>query len=186
MQVERNLWPAKVGKAGVGQLIFVDESGITTEMTRRYGRVQGGQRLNDSTPARWRTLTVLGAVRLSGWTAAMTVEASTDADVFKAFLEHVLCPQLRPGDVVVMDNLAAHKVDGVREFIEAAGATLLYLPPYSPDFNPIEKCWAQIKQHLRRLKARTITALDHALEDVLKLITPDQISAYFRCCGYAC
>jgi transposase len=186
VQVERAKWPASVGSVDVSQLIFVDESGITTEMTRRYGRVEGGQRLNDSTPARWRTLTVLGAVRLGGWAASMTIEASTDADVFKAFLEHVLCPQLKPGDVVVLDNLAAHKVDGVRQLLNQVGADLLYLPPYSPDFNPIEKCWAQIKQHLRRIKARTITALDQALDAALAMITRDQISGYFRHCGYAC
>jgi hypothetical protein len=105
------------------RLIFLDESGVTTDMTRRYGRVLGGVRVSEGTPAgHWTTLTVLGAVSLSGWVATMTIEAATDGDVFRAYLEHVLCPQLKPGRIVVMDNLAAHKVDGVRELIEMTGA----------------------------------------------------------------
>src|SRR5665213_587973 len=123
-------------------------------MTRRYGRALYGARVDEGVPAgHWRTLTVLGAVSLSGWVAVMSVEAATDGDVFLAYLEHVLCPQLQPGQLVVMDNLGAHKVDGVRELIEQTGASLCYLPPYSPDFNPIEKCWAQMKQKLRSLKS---------------------------------
>ena len=114
----------------------------------------------------------------------MTVEAATDTDVFQAFLDHVLCPALKPGDVVVMDNLAAHKVAGVGEKIRATGARLLYLPPYSPDFNPIEKCWAQLKQYLRAAKARTIPALEQALAVALTALTPDQAAACFRHCGY--
>jgi DDE superfamily endonuclease len=98
-----------VAEIDAQQFIFVDERGITTEMTRRYGRVVGGQRLNDSTPASWRSLTILGAVGLRGWQAMITIEAATDTDVFQAFLDQVLCPKLKPGDVVVMDNLAANK-----------------------------------------------------------------------------
>ena len=167
------------------QLIFLDESGVTTEMTRRYGRTLGGQRVPDAVPAgHWRTLTLLGAVSVSGWVATMTIEAPTDRDVFLAYLEQVLCPQLRPEHCVVMDNLAAHKVTGVRELIEATGARLLYLPPYSPDFNPIEKCWAQVKQHLRAAKARSLSALEHAVTTALTALTTDQAKAYFKLCGY--
>ena len=127
-------------------------------MTRHYGRAQRGQRVGERTPCgHWRTLTVLGAIRASGWVATMTIEAPTDGEGFLAYLEQVLCPQLQAGDVVVMDNLAAHKVEGVRELIAARGAQLLYLPPYSPDFNPIEKCWAKIKQLLRGAKARSLS-----------------------------
>jgi transposase len=101
-------------------------------MTRRWGRTLGGARVHDAVPAgHWRTLTLLGAISVSGWVATMTIEAPTDGDVFLAFLEHVLCPQLRPTHIVVMDNLTAHKVEGVRELIQATGARLLYLPPYS-------------------------------------------------------
>lgn len=153
-------------------------------MTRRYGRAEGGQRLNDSTPAKWRTVTLLGAVGIKGWVATMAIEAATDTDVFLAFLDHALCPQLKPGDVVVMDNLSAHKVDGVRDRITSAGAELLYLPPYSPEFNPIEKCWSQLKQHLRAAKARTVEALDAALDRALAMLTPFQAEAYFGHCGY--
>lgn len=142
-QARRFQWWKQAGRIDPERLIFLDESGITTEMTRRYGRGPGGERVREATPGgHWRTLTVLGAIRASGWVGVMTIEAATDGDVFLAYLDQVLCPQLRPGDVVVMDNLSAHKVDGVRARLQAEGAHLLYLPPYSPDFNPIEKCWA--------------------------------------------
>jgi transposase len=154
-------------------------------MTRRYGRALHGFRVDEGVPAgRWRTLTVLGAVSLSGWVAVMSVEAATDGDVFLAYLEHVLCPQLKPGQLVVMDNLGAHKVDGVRELIEHTGASLCYLPPYSPDFNPIEKCWAQMKQKLRALKARSVITLQPALAEALATLTPQNAVNYFRHAGY--
>jgi len=114
----------------------------------------------------------------------MTVEAATDGDVFVAFLEQVLCPQLRPGDVVVLDNLGAHKVAGVRELITPTGAEWRYLPPYSPDCNPIEQCWSKIKQALRTAKARTVGALEAAVDQALASVTPQNIQACFRHCGY--
>lgn len=155
-------------------------------MTRRYGRAWRGQRVREGTPGgHWRTLTVLGAIRSSGWVACLTIEAATDGDIFLAYLEQVLCPQLQPGDVVVMDNLGAHKVDGVRALLDARQAQLLYLPPYSPDFNPIEKCWAQIKQRLRAAKARSLSLLEQHLSQALSIVTPQNIQAYFRHCGYA-
>jgi len=154
-------------------------------MTRRYGRALHGARVDEGVPAgRWRTLTVLGAVAISGWVAVMSVEAATDGDVFLAYLEHVLCPQLKPGQLVVMDNLGAHKVDGDRQLIEQTGAFLCYLPPYSPDFNPIEKCWAQMKQKLRALKARSVITLQPALREALATLTPQNAANYFRHCGY--
>lgn len=167
------------------RLIFLDESGVTTEMTRRYGRAVGGARVREGTPAgHWKALTVLGAVSLSGWVATMTIEASTDGDVFRAYLEHVLCPQLKAGQIVVMDNLSAHKVSGVRELIEATGAEPRYLPPYSPDFNPIEKCWSQVKQALRTAKARTLETLEQAMTEALATVTPQNAANCFRHCGY--
>jgi transposase len=154
-------------------------------MTRSYGGALNGARVDEAVPAgRWRTLTVLGAVSVSGWVATMSIEAPTDGDVFLAYLEHVLCPQLKPGQLVVMDNLGAHKVDGVRQLIEQAGAALCYLPPYSPDFNPIEKCWAQIKQKLRALKARSVAALQQALPEALSTVSSQNAANYFRHCGY--
>ncbi|HEY6252784.1 MAG TPA: IS630 family transposase [Candidatus Angelobacter sp.] len=182
---QRSEWRQNCQQIDAANLIFLDESGVTTEMTRRWGRIVGGGRVHDAVPAgRWRILTLLGAVSPSGWVATMTIEASTDRDVFLAYWEQVLCPHLRPGHCVVMDNLPAHRVAGVRERIEATGARLLYLPPYSPDFNPIEKCWAQVKQHLRAAKARSLFTLEHAVTTALGALTSDQARAYFRHCGY--
>ena len=130
--------------------MFLDESGASTQMTRNYGRALRGERVREGTPnSHWRTVTMLAALTRRGLRSPMTIESATDGDVFLAYLEQVLCPQLLPGQVVIMDNLAAHKVAGVRAFIEGAGARLLYLPPYSPDFNPIEQAWSKIKQLLR-------------------------------------
>src|SRR5271157_4417604 len=137
-------------------------------------RALGGARVQESAPeGDWKILTILGAMSTRGIIAAMTVEAATDREIFLTYLDQVLCPQLRPGDVVVMDNLSSHKVKGVRERIEAAGAKLLYLPPYSPDLNPIEKAWAKLKQLLRAAKARTKEVLDQAITDLLPQITHD-------------
>ena len=112
----------------------------------------------------------------------MTIEEATDADIFLAFVEQVLCPALKQGDLVVMDNLSSHKVPAVRARIESAGARLLYLPPYSPDLNPIEKAWAKLKQLLRSAQARTKDALEQTIADSLKLITADNAKAWFRLC----
>ena len=154
-------------------------------MTRLWGRAERGQRILEATPqGHWKVLTILGALSLRGLVASMTVESATDGDVFLAYLEQVLCPKLQAGDLVVMDNLSAHKVAGVRQFIEARGAELLYLPPYSPDFNPIEKAWSKLKQLLRAAKARTTEALEVAVAAVLQIITADNATAWFRHCGY--
>ena len=150
-------------------------------MTRLYGRAPAGQRVHEGTPqSHWQVVTLIGALRLSGMVAPMTVEAATDGEVFLAYVEHFLCPALRPEDVVVMDNLSAHKVDGVRALIETVGAKLLYLPPYSPDLNPIEKAWSKIKQILRAIKARSTETLDQAITEALLLITADNAKAWFR------
>jgi transposase len=162
-------------------LIFLDESGVSTQMTRRYARAPRGVRVHESTPkGNWKILTILGAMSLRGMIATMTIEAATDADIFLAYLDQILCPALRPGDVVVMDNLSSHKVAGVRERIEVAGAELLYLPPYSPDLNPIEKAWAKLKQLLRTAKARTAEALEQAIAELLPAIRPQDAKAWFR------
>jgi transposase len=154
-------------------------------MTRQWGRAPKGERICEATPqGRWEVLTTLGAMSLRGIDAAMTVESATDGEVFKAYVEQVLCPKLRPGDVVILDNLSAHKVPGICEPIQARGAQLLYLPPYSPDLNPIEKAWSKFKKFLRDAKARTKEALDQAVTDALKTITADNAAAWFRHCGY--
>jgi len=166
------------------RLLFLDESGITTTMTRLYGRAAAGQRVHEATPqSHWTVVTLIGALRVSGMVAPMTVEAATDGEIFLAYVEHFLCPELRPEDVVVMDNLSAHKVDGVRQLIEATGARLLYLPPYSPDLNPIEKAWSKIKQILRAIKARSTETLDQAITEALFNITADNARAWFKLCN---
>ncbi len=150
-------------------------------MTKRYGRAPKGRRVVEATPeGNWKILTILGAMSLDGMIATMTVEAATDAEIFLAYLDHVLCPALRPDDVVVMDNLSSHKVAGVRERIEAVGASVLYLPPYSPDLNPIEKAWAKLRQKLRAAKARTAQALDKAITELLPTIRTQDALAWFR------
>ncbi|MCL2660504.1 MAG: IS630 family transposase [Acidobacteriaceae bacterium] len=163
------------------KLIFLDESGVSTEMTRLYARCRGGGRIAEGTPnGRWKILTILGALSLGGMIATMTIEEATDGDIFDAYLEQVLCPQLKEGDVVVMDNLSSHRLATVRERIEKCKAKLLYLPPYSPDLNPIEKAWSKLKQELRSVKARTKEALDKAISELLPSITTEDAEAWFR------
>ena len=150
-------------------------------MTRLYARSTGGKRIHETTPGgHWKIMTILGAMSLSGMVATMTIEEPTDSDIFLAYVEHLLYPVLKPGDVVVMDNLSAHKAPAVREWIEKADAELLYLPPYSPDLNPIEKAWAKLKQLLCAAKARSKEALDQAITEALPLITPGNAKAWFR------
>lgn len=154
-------------------------------MTRRYGRAPGNQRVGEAVPhGHWRTVTMLAALTVDGLQAPMTIESPTDGDIFIAYLEQVLCPRLRPGQIVILDNLAAHKVDGVERLVEATGAHLLYLPPYSPDFNPIEQAWSKIKQLLRAARARTLEALETAIAEALAAITPNNARAWFAHCGY--
>ena len=163
------------------RLIYLDESGVTTQMTRLYARSRDGARIHEAAPqGHWKILTILGAIGTRGMIAAMTIEEATDADIFLAYLDHCLCPKLRPGDVVVMDNLSSHKVKGVRQKIEAKGAELLYLPPYSPDLNPIEKAWAKLKILLRSAKARTKEALEEAISELLPQLSPGNAEAWFR------
>lgn len=185
MQQQRQSFQQKIGEIEDWQWVFVDETWFNTQMSRYWGWTEKGERVAEAIPAgHWRSFTLLGAITCSGLLASMTVEASTDTDVFLAFLDQVLCPQLRAGHIVVMDKLSAHKVAAVRAKIEAVGAQLLYLPPYSPDFNPIEKCWAKIKQILRSLKARTAEALDEAITQALACITAENARGWFQHCGY--
>jgi transposase len=154
-------------------------------MTRLYARGTGGRRIHEATPGgHWKILTILGAMSLSGMVATMTIEEPTDTDIFLTYVEHLLYPVLKPGDVVVMDNLSAHKAPAVREWIEKVGAEVLYLPPYSPDLNPIEKAWAKLKQLLREVKARSKETLDQAITELLPSITPDNAKAWFRLARY--
>ena len=165
--------------------MFVDETWFNTQMSRYWGRAEKGEKIPEAIPAgHWRSFTLLGAMTSSGLLATMTIEESTDTDVFLAFLDQVLCPKLQPGQIVVMDNLSAHKAPAVQAKIEATGASLLYLPPYSPDLNPIEKCWAKIKGILRSLKARTAEALDPAITQAIAAISSDNALGWLQHCGY--
>jgi transposase len=165
--------------------IFIDEAGCHQAMTRLYARAPRGQRAQATKPVnRGRHVTMLGALGLEGLVAAMTVEGFTDGEVFLAFLREVLVPQLRPGQILIMDNLKAHKVAGVAATCAAAGVRLLYLPPYSPDFSPIEECWSKVKAILRAKAARTLEALEQAITEALTAITSQDAHGWFDHAGY--
>jgi transposase len=167
------------------RLKFLDEAGSNLAMTRLYGRAAKGERVFDSVPQNYgENISILATLSRSGIEAPMMIEGAVDGIVFLSYVEQVLVPTLTVGDVVIMDNLGAHKVKGVREAIEAAGAKLIYLPPYSPDLNPIEKCWSKIKTYFRAVKARTKEALEQALKEVLQLITKEDAEGWFESCGY--
>jgi transposase len=165
--------------------VFIDETGASTKMARLRGRAPQGQRCRSSMPhGHWKTTTFTGALRLTGMTAPMVLDGPMNADAFRAYVRHVLAPTLRAGDTVVMDNLPAHKVAGIRELIEAAGARRLYLPPYSPDFNPIENAFSKLKAILRKAAARSITDLWDAIGAAIDQFTPGECANYFTAAGY--
>jgi transposase len=164
---------------------FLDEAGGHQAMSRLHARAPRGQRALATKPVkRGRHVTRLGALRLNGIVAAMTVEGFTDGEVLLAFLQEVLMPQLRPGQLLIMDNLRAHKVTGVAAAWAAAGVRLLYLPPYSPDLSPIEECWAKGKALLRGKAARTLEALEQAIAEALAAITSQAAHGWFAHAGY--
>jgi transposase len=166
-------------------LIFVDETWSKTNMTRLRGRAPVGERLIEKVPhGRWKTTTLVAALGLEGVRCATVVDGAINADIFEAFVQQVLAPQLRPGDLVVMDNLSSHKRPRPRQLIAAAGAQLLFLPPYSPDLNPIEMIFAKIKQLLRSLACRSRQALWQAMQSVLDAVTASHAAHCFRHCGY--
>jgi transposase len=167
-------------------LKFVDESGVNLAMTRLYGRAPTGERGVGHVPQNYGpNVTILGALGVQGLHAVMTVEGATDTDVFRAYVKQVLGPTLMRGDIVVMDNLRAHKAVGIQQTMARRGARLLYLPPYSPDLSPIEPCWSKVKAALRKAKARTREALERAITGSLVTVTPSDAHGWFRHCGYA-
>jgi len=158
---------------------------VTTDLLRRYGRSRRGVRLRDHTPCgHWETHTIVAALRPDGLTAPAVFDGPIDNASFRAYVEQVLVPTLRPGDVVVLDNLAAHKVDGVRQAIAAAGAFVLYLPPYSPDLNPIELAFSKLKALLRARAIRTVDGLWNALGNLVDCFTPEECANFVRHDGY--
>jgi transposase len=167
------------------RLVFIDETWATTNMTRRYGRAPRGQRLVAAVPhGHWKTSTFVAALRTSGLTAPLVVDGAMNGEVFRAYVEQTLVPTLVPGDIVILDNLGSHKVAGVREAIEGCGATLVYLPPYSPDLNPIEQAFAKLKALLRKIAARTVASLWDAIGDLIDRFTPHECVNYLNNAGY--
>jgi transposase len=167
------------------RFVFLDETGLTTKMTRLYGRAPRGERLVAAVPhGHWRTTTFIAGLRQNGVIAPLVLDGPMTGAAFRAYVEQALVPALKPGDVVVMDNLAAHKVAGIEEAIARAGASLLYLPPYSPDLNPIEQLIAQLKALLRKVAARTKETLWATAGQLLDLILPSQCRNYFANSGY--
>lgn len=156
-------------------------------MTRLRGRALNGERLHDHAPSgHWQATTMLGSIRLDGETTCMVIEGATDSQVFREYIRRVLTPTLQPGDIVVCDNLSAHRDSEAQKLIEAKGAQLLFLPPYSPDLNPIEAMWSKIKAFLRDAKARTEEALLTAIKQALDTVSPHDALGFFRHCGYMC
>ena len=154
-------------------------------MTRLHGRAMKGERAHDSAPhGHWCVRTMISSIRVNGSTACMSIDAATDTDVFIAYVTQVLVPSLREGDIVILDNLRAHKNAAVEEAIRSAGARVEYLPAYSPDLNPIEKMWSKIKAFLRAVKARTSRSLNAAIRKAFRCITADDAVSWFASCGY--
>jgi transposase len=181
----RSQWRAMQPQIDPAKVVFLDETWAKTNMTRRYGRSELGTRLVEKTPCgRWQTTTFLGALRVTGFVAPLTVDGAINGPTFRAWVEQHLAPTLQPGDIVVMDNLSSHKVAGVREAIEAVGAELRYLPPYSPDLNPIELAFSKLKKLLRDGAERTVDKLWSLCGRVLDAFTPAECYNYFMHCGY--
>jgi transposase len=185
VQAARQAWSEAAPGWEIEKLVFIDETGASTNMTRRYGRAPRGQRCIASTPlGDWETTTFVGALRHQQLTAPMLPDGPMDGEVFLAYAQEFLCPTLQPGDIVILDNLSSHKVAGVREAIAAAGATLRYLPPYSPDFNPIEKLFAKLKALLRKAATRTTETLWTQVGQLLNCFSPNECTNYFASSGY--
>ena len=185
MAAARRRWTETLPLHDVAQFVFVDESGVTTDLLRRYARSLRGTRVSDHTPcSHWQTHTVVAALRTTEFGATAVFDGPIDTDTFRAYVEQVLVPTLRPGDVVILDNLAAHKQPEVRVAIEQAGGHLRFLPPYSPDFNPIELAFAKLKAFLRAARPRTFQQVCDLIAAALGLFMPAECAAYVRHCGY--
>jgi transposase len=167
------------------RLVFIDETWASTNMARRHGRAPKGERLRAGIPqGHWKTTTFVAGLRRTGMMATMVLDGPINRDAFQAYGEHILVRELRPGDIVIMDNLSSHKGSAVRQAIEAAGASLLFLPPYSPDFNPIENAFAKLKALLRGAAERTVDGLWRAIGALIGRFTPEECANYFAAAGY--
>jgi len=182
----REQWKAEQSALDAERLVFIDETGTSTNMARLRGRAPRGERLCAKVPhGHWKTTTFVAGLRVGAITAPCVMDGPMDGDTFRAYVEQILAPTLKPGDIVGMDNLSAHKVEGVREAIEARGAELRYLPPYSPDLNPIEQLFAKLKALLRKACERTVEGLWSRIGELLSLFSPGECANYFRNAGYA-
>jgi transposase len=185
VKAARGEWHGLLADVRVDQLVFLDEFGTATNMTRTRGRGPVGERVVCKTPhGHWKVLSTIAAMTVRGMVCSGTFDGATDTDTFLAFVADGLVPTLAPGQVVVMDNLPAHRSCRVDELVESAGAYVLRLPPYSPDLNPIEMAISKVKALLRRAERRTIDALQSAIGDALACVTSDDATAYVRHCGY--
>lgn len=186
MKGKRTRFKKKVASLEVERFKFLDESGVNLSLTRLYGRAAPDQRVVDNTPQpSGPQTTTLAVIGLTGITAPLVLPGAVNGSIFYGYIEQCVVPTLKPGDILFMDNLSAHKVEGIGTLIQACGAHLIYLPPYSPDFNPIELAWSKVKTILRRLKARTFPDLIEALKQALLAITPQDVRGWFAHCGYA-
>ncbi|ATR19344.1 IS630 family transposase (plasmid) [Roseomonas sp. FDAARGOS_362] len=167
------------------RLVFIDETWASTKMARTHGRARRGQRLRAAIPhGHWKTTTFIAGLRNSGMVAPMVLDGPINGAAFQAYVDQVLVPELAPGDIVIMDNLGSHKGAGVRAAIEAAGAGLLYLPPYSPEFNPIENAFAKLKASLRKAAERSVEGLWSTIGRIIDTFTPTECTNYFAAAGY--
>lgn len=182
----RVTWAQDQATLDPDRLVFIDETGTSTNMARLRGRAPRGERLVGKIPhGHWKTTTFVAGLRVNALTAPGVIDGPMNGNAFLAYVEQILAPTLRPDDIVVMDNLSAHKVPGVRQAIEAAGARLLYLPPYSPDFNPIEQLFAKLKALLRKAAERSVDGLWNRIAALLDAFTPNECANYFQNAGYA-
>jgi transposase len=185
VRAARHDWQQAQSAWDASRLVFLDETGVTTNMARQRGRAPRGERCVGAVPyGHWKTTTFIGALRHHGLSAPMVTDGPMNGALFLAYVRTFLCPTLRAGDIVIADNLSSHKVAGVKQAIEAVGATLCYLPPYSPDFNPIEKLFAKLKALLRKAALRAVEALWTKLGELLDAFSAQECRNYFASCGY--
>lgn len=187
MQAARRAWIETQPTLDITKLVFLDETGASTHMTRTRGRAPKGERCVASVPhGHWKTTTFIAGLRYNDITAPMVLDGPMDGAAFLVYVRAFLCPTLTPGDIVIADNLSSHKVKGVQEAIEATGATLRYLPAYSPDFNPIEKMFSKLKALLRKAAKRTVSELWSEIGKLLDAFSPSECKNYFASSGYVC
>lgn len=186
MALARSLWRQEQPQWDASKLVFIDETALNTKMARLYGRSPVGQRCLGAVPhGHWQTSTFIAALRLESIAAPFLIEGPANMEVFAAYVGQVLCPELRPGDIVILDNLCIHKAPAIARVIAHSGASVRYLPPYSPDLNPIEMAFAKLKSHLRQAAARTLDQLQPALVDALAKFQPEHCRGFFRHACYA-